>query len=274
MGISEVITATPYAGQIAYDKDTTKSLLNKAEFKGIHLSVGTLNYLLEMEYAKMNISYKNKAYQDFSEDDISLAYSLYFKYFMFKIGGHYLKNNDPVLSNGYTAFATIGGYVSNDKESYSYGIENYYSHYKNAHNEAYVPQAITIVQLTPYFKFQKQVTEHWNNMLEFKMNYQITNDYLQKKYLSYEFKNTLRYDAIALTLKTSQGEMKTGVKDGGFTIINTLDVVKSSYGAKVGYSFLPNATVALNYNVNNYQEYGFTEDAQSSLSMLSLEYRF
>jgi len=102
----------------------------------------------------------------------------------------------------------------------------------------------------------------------------MTGDYSQESYLSYEASETLYYKSLFLTLKGYAGEMRTGVKDSGLTVINTLDLMKTGYGATAGYYFTPSAILSVSYDLSNYREYNTQADGTSSVAALSFTYKF
>ena len=68
--------------------------------------------------------------------------------------------------------------------------------------------------------------------------------------------------------------MRSGVKDSGFTVMNTLDLMKSGYGTKLGYYFTSDAVLSLSYDLHNYQEIYHDEDGTASVATLSFSYGF
>jgi hypothetical protein len=70
------------------------------------------------------------------------------------------------------------------------------------------------------------------------------------------------------------GEMISGVRDGGNTVINNKDILKTGYGVKLGYYFNANNLLTIGYEVNNYREYLSTEDGSYSVALLTYTYTF
>ena len=275
---ADVITVLPYVGYIDYDKENTKTVKEKSTLFGLHTSIGSLSYLLEFEYMKFNTVYKTDTIygdiDDLNQDDISLAYGYYFSNIMLRGGAHYINTNDILLGDGVIGFATLGGYNFVDYDKYSYGLEGYYSYYKKGHDEKFVRKSIGITQLTPYVSAYNSWSEHWGNLISLKLNYQIAKDYIQDSYLSYEFSDTLYYRSLFLTLRGYTGEMRSGIIDSGFTVANTLDLIKNGYGGKVGYSFTPTAVLSVGYDVNSFREYGALEDGSNTVAIASFSYGF
>ena len=262
---AEVVSLLPYGGSLSYDTDNAKSIKDTATLYGAHATVGTLKYLVEVDYLKTDITYKDTTLGELNQDDISFAYGRYFENFILRAGVHYINTNDPLLGNGYVGFATIGGYNYVGYDKYTYGIEAYYSSYDNN---------VSLTQFTPYFTAYKAININWGNTLVLKANYQLTPDYEQSSYLSYDVSDTIYYKSIYLTLRGYGGEMVSGVKDSGFTVINTVDLMQTGYGAKFGYYFTPSAILSLSYDVNNYEEVNLVQAGTSSVGMASFYYGF
>ena len=278
--LAEVVTLLPYGGVVNYDSDAAKSIKDTSTLYGIHSTVGNFSYLLEFDYAKFQTKYKQDTslgpIEDLNQDDITLAYGYYWTNFMLRGGVHYINTNDILLGNGIVGFASLGGYNYVGYDKYSYGVEGYYSNYKDGYDEgnSFVKKSINIVQFTPYFTAYNALSLNWGNSLTLKLNYQIAKDYIQDSYLSYDVSDTLYYKSLFLTLRGYGGEMRSGVKDSGFTVANTLDLMKDGYGTKLGYYFTPSAVLSLSYDLNNYQEIYHDVDGTSSVATLSFSYGF
>jgi len=107
-----------------------------------------------------------------------------------------------------------------------------------------------------------------------KANYQIASNYIKKSYFSYDVSDTVFYKSFFFVLRGYGGRMRTGVKDNGFTVFNTLDLMKTGYGAKVAYNFTKKSLLSLSYDINNYREYGRTQDGSNSVVVASFSYKF
>jgi len=274
----EVITLTPFVGNIIYDTDNKKSIKDSSTTYGLYTNIGTLDYLLEFNYAKFTTKYKTDtilgAIEDLNQDDITLAYGHYFKNFMLRGGFHYVNTNDLLLGNGAIAFTSLGGYNFVGYDKYSYGVEAFYSYYSDGRDDLGVAKSIAITQLTPYFSAYNALSLNLGNLLSLKLNYQITGDYSSNSYLSYEISDTLYYKSLFLNVNAYTGEMRTAVRESGFMVVNTLDLMKYGYGATLGYYFTPSTNLSLSYSANTYREYLATADGTNSAATLSLSYKF
>ncbi len=273
--MAEVTTVTPYGGTIDYGNDATKSFKDKATLVGAHMSIGTLAYLLEADYSRITTKYLDSTTPDLKQDDITLAYSKYNAKTMFKVGVHYINTNDKQLEDGIIGIVALGGYKYFGYDKLSYGVEGYYSYYKNGHDENYAEvKKINIFQETPYISYYKSIDINWGNTFVLKGNFQQAKDYVKTSYSSFEISDTIFYKSFFTTLKYYNGEMRTGVKDGGMTVYNTLDLMKSGYDIKLGYYISKSTVVSVSYAQNTYTEYGLVTDNTNSIAIASLNYSF
>ena len=274
IAMAEVITLLPYGGMIDYGTDKSTSVKDSSILYGAHASVGTLNYLIEADYSHIDTTYKYSTISDLSQDDISLSYAHYSTNMMYKFGTHYINTSDEQLGNAIVGFLSLEGYNYFAYDKLSYGLNGFYSYYKDGHDENYTSKEIGIFQVTPYLSYYKALNINWGNTLLLKGYYQIAPNYIQKEYSSFEISDTILYRSLFLTLKYYDGEMRSGVKDGGFTVFNTLDLSKSGFNAKLGYYLTSAAIVSLSYAQNNYIEYGFSEENTNRVALASLSYSF
>jgi len=73
--------------------------------------------------------------------------------------------------------------------------------------------------------------------------------------------------------------MRTGVKDGGATVMNSLDLMKDGFDVKMGYYLSASAIISLSYGENNYQEFtafpaSLLDDGTNSVTVATLNYSF
>ena len=279
---AEVVSVLPYAGLIDYDNSSSKSSKDKAALLGMHATVGTLEYLLEFDYSHLATEYKDSSLEDLKQNDITLAYGKYYDNFMFRIGDHYVNTNDDILGDGNVVIASLGGYTWDDYDKYSYGVEVFYSLYSDGRDEndpATSNKTINILQFTPYFSFYKYINKDMTNTLTLKLNYELAPDYEDETYTSYEIANTFGYKSFFTTLKYYGGEMRTGVRDSGFTVFNTLDLVKNGFDVKLGYYITPNASLSLSHAQHNSEEYDIItqtmlDEGTYSVTVLTFSYTY
>ncbi len=271
---AEVTTVVPYIGLIDYSAELEKSEKDSSTFGGVYASYGNLNYLLEFGYSHINSTYKNKTYESLNQDDISLIYSSYSENFMYKIGAHHIQTNDVILGSGNVFISTLGGYTFSGYDKYSYGLEGYFSLYNDIPSETGKDSSMSVLQFTPYFSIYQGLSQTVSNSLTLKLNYVIAMKYLSDDFLSFEISDTFYYRGFFVTLKAYSGEMRNGVKDGGMSVYNSLDVLKDGYGADIGYYLTKDFTLSVSYNQNNYLEYFKVKETSNSVAYATLSYSF
>ncbi len=279
---AEVVTVLPYGGQIDYDNSSDKSAKDKATLVGAHATVGTLEYLLEFDYSYLKTDYKDSSIDELKQDDITLAYAKYYDNFMFRIGDHYINTNDDILGDGNIIMGTLGGYTWDGYDKYSYGIEAFYSRYSDGQDEndpITADKTINILQFTPYVSFFKSINKDMSNTLLAKLNYEYAPDYEDDSYTSFEIADTFGYKSFFVTLKYFGGEMRSGVRDSGFTVFNTLDLIKDGYDIKLGYYVTPSAMFSISYGKSNSEEYDIStqrmlNEGTYSVTIATFSYTF
>lgn len=270
---SDVSTILPYVATINYD-NTDKSTKDRGILGGIYISNGNLDYLTEFNYSHTDISYKDSNLTNLKQDDFTLTFAKYYKAFIVKGGIHYVSTTDTDLGDGTVIIGEFGGYSWRGYDKYSYGLEGYYSYYKDGFDENDIAKKIGIIQFTPYYRFSKYLDSNTRNTFVVKVNHIIANDYISKSYTSYEVENTLSYRKLSTTLKAYGGKMKTGVKDSGHTVYNTKDLLKDGYSIKFGYSINKDLRFSASYAVNNFEEFGQTGETSNSVALAALSYSF
>ena len=276
--MAEVSTITPYIGYVDYDSNPNKSIKDNGKLAGLTYTVGNLSYLLELGYSHLNSSYKESNttnIADLRQDDFTIIYGEYKTNYTAKVGYHYTSTTDTTLGNGHIFNFTLGShkYVGYDK--YSYGLESYYSYYTDVHDENGTQKSnVGIIQFTPYVSFYKAININTSNTITLKLNYERASDYTDKSYTAVEFSDTLAYKSFFTTLGYYSGKAKTAVRDGGYTVYNSLDLLKTGYSLKLGYYINPKTILSLSYAKNNYREDGATEDGTNSVLVSTLNYTF
>jgi hypothetical protein len=274
MLFGDVTTLLPYVANLKYDASAAKSTKDTGKIGGMYFSHGNLEYLFELDYAKTDITYKNRALSHLLQDDITLAYSVYRKNYFMKLGLHHINTTDRDLGNGNTLILTFGENKWKGYDKYTYLLETYYSTYKNGYNDLNISKSIGLLQVSPGFTYSKAININTRNIVHMKVNWVHTNDYTKKNYYSYEIQNTLYYKRFFVNAKLYGGQMISGVKDGGNTVFNTKDILKSGYGIKLGYYITPSMVLSAGYDRNNYREYQSIQDGSFNVASLTFSYTF
>jgi len=277
--VADIVSVVPYVGYVSYDKDRNKSLKNSSTLGGIYTNIGNLSYIAEFNYAYINTEYKTEVTDiNLNQHDFTFNYASYKTNYMYKVGIHYTYTNDIILNDGVVAIISLGGYQYSGYDKYRYGVDGFYSFYLKgrSENDAYDVRStpISVIQLSPYFSFFKSISINASNLISFCVNYQYAFNYIQQDYLSYELSDTFYYKSFFVNLSGYNGEMRSGVKQGGLAVYNSLDLMKYGVKVKLGYYLTPALVANLSYSANSYQEYSLSEDTFNSITVASLNYRF
>lgn len=185
------------------------------------------------------------------------------------------------LGDGYIAIAGVEGYKWFGYNKLTYGVDAYYSYYTDAFTETSLVATtnVGVLQISPKITYSKAININTRNTISLIANFINANDYKDSSYSSFEISDTLGYKKFYATLKYNGGEMRSGVKDGGFTVYNTKDLLKSAYTAKLGYYFTPKLEADVSYTRNNYQEYDAANlvllpEGTSSIAVISMSYSY
>ena len=283
IAMADVKTVIPYGGYIEYD--SSRSSKDNSKFGGIYTSVGNLSYLFELAYSYIDTKYKNSTQENLRQHDITMKYGKYYKDFTWNIGLHFINNNEKEsyrdLGDGYVAIFGIDRYKWYGYDKLTYGVDVYFSRYADAHNDKSSANTTTIDlwQFTPQIIYSKAINLNTRNTIVLKGNYIKADDYKDTSYTSYEVSDTIGYKRFFTTLKFNGGEMKSGVKDGGFTVYNTKDLLKNAYSIKLGYYFTKKLEADVSYTSNHYQEYDAANlrllpEGSSSIAVISMRYSY
>jgi len=103
--LAEVITIKPYIGEINYDKNPQKSIKNYSTMYGLYTSIGTLKYLLQLNYSKFTTKYKPRPtpIPDLNQDDITQIAPNYIKktYFSYSVSDTIFYKSFFIVLRGY-----------------------------------------------------------------------------------------------------------------------------------------------------------------------------
>ena len=277
---ADVVTVLPFFSYIDYGS-SSKSIKDNAKYGGIYANVGNLGYLFEMSYSYLDTKYKNSSTPNIKQHDITAVYGKYYKNFMFKAGLHYINNNENKayidLGGGYIGIIGIGGYNWVEYDKISYGVDGYYSSYKDGYNDdlTNLKRGVTLYQFSPYISYSKAIDINTRDTFSVKVNYISTNNYKTKSYTSFEVFNTLLYKKFYNTVRYIGGKSRSGVFNGGFVVFNSKDTLTQAFDITLGYYFSPVLNTDFTYSYLKYDEYfAGSKDANRNAYTLSLSYRF
>jgi len=168
------------------------------------------------------------------QKEFTLVYSKYFDNYIARIGFHYIDSANKVVDE--TSTYIFG--LRYKKSAIDYGIDFYYSDYKNNLSN------LKVYQLSPYYKFNFwQKSKFGNFSLKTTYNF-ISPDsddtsINDKHSLGIELENS--YNQFTTTLETVFGKEMFAIKDNGFTIFEQQNLYKNSY------------SIALKYDINKHE---------------------
>jgi len=250
---------TPYGGRINNSSSVSQSIKDYSSIGGAHVAFSNLEYSFEADYAHVTTTYKDNDIPQLSQDDIAISYSKYNSHYMLGGGLHYTDTTDKELGNGIVGFVKAEGYQIGKHDRFSYGVEAYFSYYGQGHNEAYLERSAKIFQLTPYIRYYTDSGDI-SNTAELKSYAQYSFNYSKKNYFTVEVSDTVYYKDFHITGSYYNGEMRTGVKNGGFVVYNTMDLYKEGYGISTGYQYKPyDISFQMSYTRNSFREYDQTQ---------------
>jgi hypothetical protein len=274
-----VTTIIPYIGTIDYGNSSSKSYKNKAYIFGIHATQGDLTYLIEADLSHTKIDYKESSNPNINQNNLSLVYGEYSLDSFYRIGIHYAQTDDTQLNDAIIAIGTFGWYKYYGIDKLGYGSNAYLSYYKDAHNEEYLEQSLTIFQISPYLSYYHPINKNWGNTLALILNYEYSADFIQKDYSWLELSDTLYHQSFYMMFRISYGEQRAGIRNGGAVVFNNLDLIKNGAEIRFGYYLKPNATLNISYIQNSYREFDssfstITSDNSNDAVFVSYNYSF
>lgn len=283
---SAKITLLPYFGGTYYDQSSTRSLKSYSGYGGIYTSIAGEQDIFEMAYNHAQVTYKSGTpLSDYSQHDLTLKYSKQTKNTLFQVALHTIVNNENAtytdLGSGYIGCMTIARNHTFSEDTLSYGLEGYVSLYLDAHSELSRTQSkmISIGQFSPYLTYKVMLGDDMRNDFTFRANLINAIDYRDSNYLSYELSDTMVINRLYLTLRYVGGEVRSGVSNGGLTVINNKDLYTGTYNVTLGYFETEGLAYDLSYALNTYQEYNpdtlnLLPKGVSSTLLVSMSYKF
>ena len=268
----ELTTIIPYAVYINYGD---KSAKKDGKIYGLYANIGTLDYLVELNYIKLNFTYKDDTTSDLKQDEVTMIYHKYWDSYSLKIGANINSTTDEDLQNGMTLILGASQWQWYGYDKLTYGMDYYNSYYGDGKDLDYISAKVSVHQFTPYVNYSQVINNSSRNIISFNANFEKIDAYTDEKYYeSYELRDTVYYNNAYLELGLLVGEMRTGVIDGGMIIYNSKDLLTNSYSAKFGYYLNPQTNLNLSYRNTTYDEYDEDEDTKRDVISAMISYKF
>lgn len=261
-----IFTLTPYHSYTKYSdkyKDDSNAI-------GIYSSIYNYPYKFEFSSEYTNIKFKNST-PKFEQTEMTFVSSYFINENLFiKAGLHFVASDYRPSNEG---LATIISGVDYKHLNTNYGLELFYSNYKN-----YSPKSLNILQLHPYFTYHFANTGNKFGSFNLKADY----TYIKPKdaYLYQNQGIKSSYSSFGLKLSNNNGNWRTSIagwlghrafalNDGGFTLYNLSQIYLGGLAVNIDYSIKNRAYIGLGYNYKLYKNYakkGHSNSVNTSFS--------
>jgi len=260
-----------YYNDLSYNSNSYKK---NEVVKGVYTNSIIDNHIFEFNYFTTTIDFKSPIDKDIKQEDLVLTYAYGFKNLLFKGGFHNINTNDNVLRDGYVISTGISASKLFNQDILTYGVEFYISKYKNGTNLENINKNITAYQLSSFINFSKIIKQGVVTNTSLKINMQKINNYSNSSYNSFEFKNSLFYNKYYTVATYLDGEMRTGVRNEGLTVYNSLDKIKKQLNLTVGYSFTNYLDIDITYGKLYIDEYNGNDNVEAKKLRIAISYLF
>ena len=263
-----------YGAPLTYNDSSVK---DKGYYLGTYLYYGYgLDHLFEGEIDYTYIKYKSKF--GFKQTDFSFAYTNFaIKNYKFRLGGHFIRNNEykifPDLNtnNGITGFVGIYKYKLYIWEIGIEGYTTYYNDYKVNNKKLFVYQG------------NLMFSYGFGNFYKTGRAYIILKPYIltfsesptdKNTYYSVDASITYYKGLWALSAFGYYGKIMFPVKNSGFLVFNTAEERNYGYGASIRYIFTPKSSVSVSINQESFKDAYVDNNANLITAVLSLNTTF
>lgn len=255
---AQSVTVMPYYLPINYkDSGVRKNSFLTGIYGAFEID---LNSSLEMAFDYSNFDYVFDAFPfKIKQYDLTVAYTnKSIPEWLFRLGGHYIVSDDVLTDQSYVLFGGVGKYKFRKWDAM---FNVYFSNYSE-----YNPSFMAI-QLSPNFglnfSFDRTQGIYFNTQLDYII--------LSKKNISdkknyFSVKETITYynNKISVSAYVLLGEQKFAVRQNGFLVYNSADLMKTGFGGSVTYSFTPNFFLKGGVEYDNFDEEAYGTSASST----------
>jgi len=270
------INLSTFAGKMEYDNSIEKSNRDNGVFYGVDAIFEEPNFALEGRIEKTDISYKSSLdINDTEEYDTTiLAHFGMDSNIRYTAGMHYISTDDEQLYNGGTAIFKASKIIGTETQYAAIGSELFVTHFEKGHDELGTAKAVTIGQITPFFKIYQEFYSGLTTRIKASLSLQKTDSYQKQDYSLYEISFGGNYKNIDMSFYIFGGEARTNLRDGGRILYNTLDLQKNGIGIKVGYEITKHVAVFASYQERTFEEYLHTKDNTLKDASILLNFKF
>jgi len=210
---------------------------------------------LALDYSDLNyiFNFKIKQY------DFTFAYTNEsIPEWKFRLGGHYIISDDALTDQSYVLFGGVGKYKFRKWDAV---FNVYFSNYTE-----YDPSFMAI-QLSPNFglnfSFDRTQGVYFNTQVDFIM---LSEKIISDKQNYFSIKETITYynSKISVSAYALLGEQKFAVRQYGFLVYNSADLIKAGLGGSVTYSFSRNFFLKGGVEYDKFDEEAYGTSASST----------
>ena len=263
-----------YGTPLIYSSSLVK---DKGYYIGTYIYYGYgLNHLFEGAVDYTYIKFKSGF--NYRQTDFTFSYTNFsVKNYKFRIGGHFIKNNEDDLfanlntDNGITGFLGVYQYKL---YSWEVGLEGYTTYYKNykVNNKGLLVYQGNMILSYGFGNFYKTGRAY----LTLKPYILTFSDSPTNKDTYYSLDASITYYKgwWALSAFGYYGDIVFPVKNGGFLVYNTAEERNYGYGASIKYIFNPKASVSMAVNKEKFKDAYTNNKADLVTTLFSLGITF
>jgi hypothetical protein len=221
----------------AYLKYGDRSIKDSANVEGAYFFVSNSHVLLEFNGQQSDFAYR--VGPDLSQQDYTTILTVFpTANFRARVGNHTISNDDPLRSNGEVWF---GGLAALEKDRWEVGLDAYVSRY-----ESYVPDPLTVVQITPRASFNITPTA-WVDLRGYLIHTNNDLDLGTENFYSAEGRISKVFGSLTLSAYGYAGKQVFAVRNDGFVVWNLAEEHHAGAGgdAVVKFNDHVNFTVRL-----------------------------
>ena len=239
-------------------------------FLGSYIYFGYgLNHLLEAEVDYTRINFKNG--NKFNQTDFSTSYTNFYKYNKFRIGAHFIKNNENTLiSQRYTDNGTILflGYSRFKPYQWELGGEIYASYYPNYKLNSKTLKVFQLNGIFTYGKGNYYKTGRTYITLKPYFIYLPESPTKRENYISLEGSFSYYIGKWIVSGIGYIGKTIFSVKNNGFLVYNVAEERLYGLGGSIKYIFNKNASVYISIFSEAFKDE--LSDNKASLTTITL----
>ncbi|KUG25999.1 hypothetical protein ASZ90_004165 [hydrocarbon metagenome] len=186
----------------------------------------------------------------------------------FRLGGHYIVSDDVLTDQSYVLFAGVSKYRF---RSWDANLDVYYSNYGDYSSK------FNAIQLSPTFgltfPFDRTQGVYFNTQVYFiRLSEKIILD--KKNYFSVKETITYYNNNFSVSAYALFGEQRFAVRQNGFLVYNSADLMKTGFGGSLTYSFTQNIFLKGGVEYDKFDEEAYGTSATSTKFIILAGFNF